>query len=400
MVVHGPYPPDERVAREIAAAYAHGYDVDVVAMRRAGQPACETVEGAQVFRLPAARHRGAGALTVAVEYVGFTFLAAFHVARLARRRRYSVIQIHNPPDFLILAALIPRLRGAKVILDIHDFSSDMFAMRFGILRGARFADALLRAIERAATAFAHAVLTVHEPYRRELIARGVPADKITVVMNSLDERRLPQSRSEPEDGRFRIVYHGTITPHYGVDLLVEAVARAHDQLPNPVVEVYGEGDALPRIKQRVRELGLSQLFEFSDTYLPQAEVLCRVASARVGVITNRPTSLNRFALSTKLLEYVALGIPAVCSDLPTIREHFSESEVVFFKAGDADSLAAALIAVARDPESARERSRMALVRYEHYRWPDQATKYVAVLDQLSTNQRIDPPTLSDEREGA
>lgn len=382
MVVHGPYPPDARVAREIEAAVVHGYEVDVVAMRRSGQPVRETVDGADVFRLPFARHRGAGVLTVAGEYAGFTVAAAFRVAQLARRRHYSLIQIHNPPDFLVLAALAPKLAGAKVVFDIHDFSSDMFEMRFGNRRGAEVADALLRVIERAATSLADAVLTVHEPYKRELVARGVAADKITVVMNSLDERLLPSPRSKRDDSRFRIVYHGTITPHYGVDLLVEAISRARDLLPSPCVELYGEGDALPRIKARVRELGLSQIFEISDTYLPQAEVLQRVASARVGVIPNRPTRLNRFALSGKLLEYVALGVPAVCSDLPTLREHFSESEVVFFKAGDVDALAAALVAVAEDPEGARDRSRLAQVRYERYRWSEQATKYVAVLNRL------------------
>ena len=93
--------------------------------------------------------------------------------------------------------------------------------------------------------------------------------------------------------------------------------------------------------------------------LPHREVLERVAGASVGVVPNRPIPLNRFALSSKLFEYVALGIPAVVSDLPTLREHFSPQEVCFFRPGDATALAEALLAVARDPQAAATRARAA-----------------------------------------
>ena len=69
----------------------------------------------------------------------------------------------------------------------------------------------------------------------------------------------------------------------------------------------------------------------SGRYLPQAEVLAAVQSAHVGVIPNLSSRLNRFALSSKMFEYVALGVPVVSADLPTIREHFSDEEVLFFR---------------------------------------------------------------------
>ena len=80
----------------------------------------------------------------------------------------------------------------------------------------------------------------------------------------------------------------------------------------------------------------------SGGFLSQEEVLSRVRSASVGVIPNLPTPLNRFALSTKLFEYVALGVPVVAADLPTIREHFSDEEVLFFRRRRRRSLASAL----------------------------------------------------------
>ena len=114
--------------------------------------------------------------------------------------------------------------------------------------------------------------------------------------------------------------------------------------------------------------------DFTDRYLPHAEVLERVRSANVGVIPNLPTQLNRFALSSKLFEYVALGVPVVSADLPTIREHFADDEVRFFRAGDGDALAEALLDVASDVAAARARAERALQRYEAYRWPRNAAK--------------------------
>lgn len=381
MVVHGPYPVGEpRVEREAAAARAAGWEVDVLAMRRPGEAAEETIAGVRVRRLPLAHRRGTSLLGTLGEYAGFATLAAWE---LARGRRYDVVQVHAPPDFLLAAALVQRVRGARLVLDVHDLSADMFAMRFGTRREAALADRALRLVERAAVRVADAVVTVHEPYRRELEHRGAPAHKLTVLMNSVEESRLPPT--EDADRRrngFRVVYHGTITPPYGVDLLVRAAARAQTRIPSLSLELYGEGDELPAVRRLADDLGVAERVRTNPDYLTHRDVLVRVSGASAGVIPNRPTRLNRFALSSKLFEYVALGIPVAVADLPTLRAHFSDEEVRFFRAGDDAALAEALVEIANDPDAARRRAESAVKRYETYRWPNQARRYVALLDRL------------------
>jgi len=381
MVVHGPYPIGEpRVAREVAAALAGGYEVDVVAMRRHGERRRERVDGANVVRLPLSHRRGAGLLGMVYEYACFAALASIAVAVLGIRRAYGVVHIHNPPDFLIVAALVPKLLGAYVIFDVHDLASDMFAMRRQGQAGGGIAERLLRAVERAATACADAVVTVHEPYRRELEERGVPSRKLTVIMNTLDERLLPERTSRPDGEVFRIVYHGTVTPLYGVPLLVEACALIADRVPHFKLEIYGEGDSLTAVRDRAAELGIGDRVICSKSYLPHREVLALVAGANVGVIPNLPTPMNRFALSSKLFEYVALAIPVVCAELPTIREHFPDGELLYFEPGDKRSLAGALLETAAEPHACDIRVRSALARYEGYRWPVHAARYSRVLE--------------------
>lgn len=383
MLLHGYYPDEPRVAAEVRAASAAGFEVDIVALR-SGTRDDESLEGyVRCIRLPIEHRRGAGPLAALTEYVGFTALAAAAAARLSFRRRYDVVQIHNPPDFLVLAAAVPLLFGARALLDVHDLSSDMFMMRFGRRPGARLVDRVLRVVERMAARASSAVITVHEPYRRELASRGIPREKVTVVMNSLDEHLLPVVSSYGPTDVFRVVYHGTVTPHYGVGLIVDAAARVRSRIDGLRVEIYGTGDAIPDLRVRAHELGIEDALVFSEGYLPQAEVLQAVQGASVGVVPNLPSRLNRFALSTKLLEYVALGIPVVSADLPTIREHFSDDEVRFFRAGDASALAEVLETVARDPDGARQRAEAARRRYEAYRWERSAAAYVGVLERLA-----------------
>ena len=384
MVVHGPYPVGEpRVAREARAAVDAGFEVDVVAMRTPGDPAHERVEGIDVYRLADLRSSRSRPRELVREYVGFALLAGARVARLHLRRRYGIVQVHNPPDFLTAAAVLPRLTGARVVFDIHDLSPELFAARLGGSQRASLAERTLRWIESASVRLSDSVVTVHEPYRSELLARGIPDEKIVVVLNALDERLLPPPKSaRPSDG-FRLVYHGTVTRLYGVELAVDALALLATELPAARLEIYGDGDAVADVETRVEEHGLSDRVLVVGRILPQAEVLARVSGASAGVVAQLPIERNLHALPTKLLEYVALGIPVVAPDIPAIQSSFGDDELLFFRAGNAASLAAAIRAVAADADAARQRAEAALVRYRaKFRWEIYARRYVELLERL------------------
>ena len=384
MVVHSDFPRDVRVVREVRVAVDAGFAVHVIATRREGEPRRQLIDGASVHRLPISHRRGAGAFGVFVEYVAFAALATFRLARLSLRRRFDVVHVHNPPDFLIVAALVPKLLGSRVVFDVHDLSSDMFAMRFPSAWWARVGERGLRKMEQVACRVADVVITVHEPYRAELARRGASADRTLVVLNTVDEALLPNPSRPPSRHPFRIVYHGTVTPHYGVGLLVQALGDVVERVSDARLEIYGEGDAVRKLAADAEALGIAARLTMTGELLPQAEVLRRVQGASVGVIPNLPTQLDQFALSTKLFEYVALGIPVVSADLPTIRKHFSDREILYFRAGDYRSLAEAIVAIADDLDGAIDRARAAKRRYdESYRWQLQADTYAATLQQLA-----------------
>ena len=132
MLLHSYYPEDGRVAAETRAAIAAGFEVSVLALRRHDQQAEEWIDGTRVTRVPVGHQRGSGKLTLLREYLSFTARAIVRAAARSVRHRFDVVHVNNPPDFLVLASLVPRLLGAKVVLDVHDLSSDMFMMRLHV----------------------------------------------------------------------------------------------------------------------------------------------------------------------------------------------------------------------------------------------------------------------------
>jgi glycosyltransferase involved in cell wall biosynthesis len=203
-------------------------------------------------------------------------------------------------------------------------------------------------------------------------------------MNVADQAALPspehrQPGADPDD--FTVAYCGTIAPWYGVELIVDALDELAAEIPAARALIMGEGDALEGIRARVAASNLESRVELSGRWLPFDEALTRLAGASCGVIPNLPTELNRFALSTKLFEYIGLGLPVVVARLQTLEAHFGEQEVTFFEPGDPRSLAAALRWVAThraEAEAKSERARARVAR--EYSWPMNRVRYLEAIE--------------------
>ncbi|MBE3567369.1 MAG: glycosyltransferase [Thermogemmatispora sp.] len=111
------------------AARARGHLVDVICLRHGAEPPYEECNGVAVYRVPLDRGFGQPLPLTVLGWLRFLLLAAWTVTRLHFRKRYDVIQVHNMPDFLAFAALIPRLFGARVILEVQDASPELMAVK-------------------------------------------------------------------------------------------------------------------------------------------------------------------------------------------------------------------------------------------------------------------------------
>jgi hypothetical protein len=115
----------------------------------------------------------------------FAALAFTKVARLHSRLKFNVVHVHNLPDFLVFAALIPKVLGAQVVLHVQDVTPELMAAKSkGLFRS--IAVPLAKVQERISTAFADHVVTVGWPFEEPLLRRGVPREKLSSVLNSAD----------------------------------------------------------------------------------------------------------------------------------------------------------------------------------------------------------------------
>ncbi len=376
------YYPDIRVERQALALIRRGHSVDVICLRREGDRPREVIDGIRIRRLPVHRQRGMGLGSQMLEYVSFMVWAGALVSWLHLRDRFDVVQVHNVPDFLVFAAIVPRLTGAAILLDLHDLMPEFFASRTGGSMDS-LAVRLVRLQERVSSRFADGVLTVTDLWRRTLIARGLPDAKVSVVMNLPDDelfkRRAPEVRPEPDF--FTVLYHGTITHRYGIDILLRAVDSARKRIPIHLV-IHGRGEYLDDLRTLIDELGMRDVVRLSTETLPTADLPNLIAAADIGVVPNRSDVFTDGILPTKLLEYAALGIPAVVSRSTATSAYFTDEMVEYVEAGSVGALAGAIERLARDPERRRKLATAAQAFTTKHRWSDEAERYVDVVERL------------------
>jgi glycosyltransferase involved in cell wall biosynthesis len=387
MIVYSFYPDDPRVRREAEALMDAGWKVDIICLRGDEESAVQSYQHAQVYRLSCVKRRGASLSTYLAQYSKFFLLATARLVRLHMRRRYDLVQVHNMPDFLVFTALVPKMLGTHVILDIHDLVPELYAAKFVDREDHPFVR-LMRWTERRSTRFAHHVITVGETFRRRLEGRSVPSERLTVVMNSADTRLFhPMKPRVPSNGDFRLVYHGGVFERYGLDVAVRAVARLKGQIPGLQFEIYGGGDALESVTQLVADLGVQDIVHLSGA-IPLEKVPDRIAGADMGVIPYRSNLFTELLYPTKAFEYIAMGIPFVMSRTSAMRELFGDIPDLFVAPDDVEGLAAHILALYHSPA---RRQRLLLAESEAYKpfaWDEQRRKYVTLVDRITGVQPV------------
>ena len=383
MLAYTHYENDPRVIRAAEAAHEGQFSVDVIALRREGQLSVETIRGVRVFRVQV-RYRGSSRLKYLQEYVRFFVRCTMMSARLSITKRYKVIHVHNIPDALVFAALIPKLFGAKVILDIHDPMPETYGSKFSKLAHS-VVGRLLLLQEKLSVAFADATITVSEPLKQGvLIKHGYPPETIGVIANFTDDELFKVMACPPVEDRVRFVFHGTILERYGLQTLLNAVAqvRHRDKIQ---VRIIGEGDFSAKLKDLIGEYGVGNTVTFDNHAYPVHEIPNMLSDCHVGVVPLDigTSTVANFALPLKLVEYTCLGMPSITVRNAAIEHYFRPDECMFFNSGDAHALARLIDSVVENTDCLIEyRKRLGGVR-ERLLWSKEKEKYIAMLRDLA-----------------
>jgi glycosyltransferase involved in cell wall biosynthesis len=383
MVAYTNYRRDPRVKREAEALVEAGHRVVFLARRQAGEPNRETIGGVALVKLPALKAKCESFAEYMADYLLFFAMVSLHLLR--HPLRYRLIHVNNMPDFLALAAWLPRLLGRPVIHDVHDLMPELYVEKFDSGDG-HWVVRALKLQERWAGKFASAVLTVEERLKNILSGRGIPRSKIHVLMNLPDDRIFAPRGApprKPDDAPFVLVYHGTLARRLGLDIAIMAAHRARAAVPRLELRIIGGGEERSALIELRDRLGLEDVVQFSDGFVPVERIPAMIEDADVGLIPLRISAGTDIMLPTKLLEYVFVGIPCVAPKTGTISRYFDDEMVEFFAAEDVDSLAEAIIRLHRDPARRSRVAAEATRRFaDAYRWSEHKKVYTALVTRL------------------
>lgn len=389
MIRQGYYPLDPRVTRQAKALASMGHDVDVLCMRRPGEPLFEQANGVRVCRLPMRRHRQ-GKVTYLVEYAAFFVAVAALISARQLLRRYAVVQVNSPPDTLVFAALVPKLCGARVVLDLVETMPEFFATKFDVPLESFVCRAIARA-EQLSIRFSDVAITCTEQQKEGFVRRGTPSRKIGIVLNSSDESVFDGGRYAHrgrDDDRFTLICHGSIEPRYGHDTVIRALALLKDDIPGLRFVVYGEGSAVPDLKNLVGELDLADRVSFHG-YVPMHELLTAISDADFGVVAMTRDAFRDVTHCHKMYDFIAMGVPVLMSRTRSVEAYFPPTCFKYFESGDPADLARAIRDVERNPALAKDFVEHAGRISVPYRWDAQRAIYLDLVEPLLGRRRSD-----------
>lgn len=369
MVVLSSYPIDVRVRREAEALCDAGAEIDVLCITQRGELTKDNVNGINVFRLNLKRYR-ASKLRYLLEYALFFSWSFLKLTYLELRNRYDIIHVHNMPDFLVLTAIIPKLFGAKIVLDLHDPMPELFSSMINVDEK-HYIVMILKFFEKICIKFANLVLTPNIAFKKLFVSRGCPDSKIQIVMNSPDEKVFKYHNNSLKESKysskFLLMYHGAIVERHGLDIAVKAVAELKEKIPNIYMVIYGRGNFLTKVEKLIDELNLKDHFEIRG-FAVVDEIAAFIPQIDIGVIPNRTNPFTQLNFPVRIFEYLINKKTVIVPETGGIKDYFDPESIYYFKPGDSANLAETIFRIYSNNGESKKTLEKSYAVYKNYTW--------------------------------
>ncbi len=349
----------------------------------------ETVDGLSFYRTPPP----SGLLARLPAFGQFAIIEglARRVREVVAIEQPDLVHAHSPAINGAAALRAVRGLGIPVVYEIRAFWEDA-AVDHGTSSEGGLRYRMTRALETWVVRRANAVFTICEGLRGDLVARGVPAGKITVIPNAVDAEHfqfgLPRDRELAArlgiGERPVLGFIGSFYAYEGVADLVQALPAVVGRLPDLRVLLVGGGPCHEEVKALVARLGLESTVIITGR-VPHAEVDRYYSLVDAFCYPRRPMRLTELVTPLKPLEAMAQGRLVLASDVGGHRELIRHGETGWlFRAGDDAALAAAIVDLfaARERWDALRTTGRAYVERER-NWPTSVARYAPVYAEVT-----------------
>ena len=371
MVAYTNYPSDARVRREAETLASTGdYDVTFLTLQENDAARSYQLENVNVIELHVQKYKGQNKVLHFKSYMQFLFLAFCKCNKLLFTRQIDIVHVHNMPNFLVFAGLLPRLSGKRMILDIHDSTPETYFAKYGE-KANQLLFKLLCWEESLCCKFVSKLICVNHVQRDALVKRGLPSKKIAISMNVPDPKWF-QTNGAPKDNthnqNIKMIYHGTIAKRLGIDLAIRAFAKICHADSGMEFHILGNGEGRDECTELIALLDLDAHVHFSGKVLPVESLLDVLRDMDVGIVANRENAATELMLPVKMLEYIALDIPVVAPRLKTIEYYFTDDMVSYFEPENVDSLAHAILNLFNNETRRKTQAEKAKAFLDQYGW--------------------------------
>jgi glycosyltransferase involved in cell wall biosynthesis len=380
MVAYTFYEADNRVRRYAETLARRGDVVEAIALRQKGQPFKATLNGVTVYRIQGREINERTKFDYLFRILLFLFNSTIFIGLRHLRKKYKMIHIHSVPDFEVFAAIIPKIFGAKVILDIHDIVPEFYASKFHSGADSLLSKAL-KVIERICCSFSDHVIISNHIWGERLVERSVPKRKCSVILNYPDTHIFNRTRLKEDSGKFILMYPGTIAWHQGIDLAVRAMAILKEKNPAIEFHIYGKGPEENNVIKLIEELGVGSTVKVLGG-ASMEKIAEKMMSVDLGVVPKRGDNFGGEAFSTKILEFMALGVPVLIAETRIDRYYFNEDLVTFFKGGDERDLAEKILFLSNNKPYLKEQIARTSAYIEKNNWEAKKHEYFDLIAAL------------------
>jgi glycosyltransferase involved in cell wall biosynthesis len=370
------YPADPRPRRAAEALAAQGVKIDLICLRDDdGEPAHETFGSINVTRFRLKRQRGSK-LGYVGQYATFVLASFFYLASRSLTRRYDLVHVHNMPDILVFSAIVPKLLGAKVVLDLHDPMPELMQTIFRLPEKS-LSVVLLKRLEKWSIRFADLVLTVNLACKKIYSSRSCHPDKVKVVINSPDHEVFPFRRSRVGDvnGKngngskpFVILYHGSLVHRNGFDLAVDSLGKVRGTIPSVRLWVCGKRtNFFENVMKSAQQRGLDAHIDYLGARNLRG-IVEAIEQCDLGIIPNHRNIFTEINTPTRIFEYLALAKPVIAPKAKGIQDYFGDNDLIFFELGNVDDLARKIEFAYSHPEEVADTVRRGQDVYLSHTW--------------------------------
>lgn len=386
MIVHKNYYYDVRVRRYVESLVKTGASVDVICSAPHYLDAVfEAHDQIRVYSIPI-RHVNKSRIRYILEYL-FSFIWYFiRLSLLHIQNRYQVIHVHNMPDFLIFSAIIPKIMGTPLILDIHDLMPEVFISKYGE-QSNQLILSLIKLQEKLACWLADEVITVNSICETNLINRGIPPRKITVVHNypnsAIFDRNLYLNECGSPRKDFTLIYPGTLAPRYGLETVVRALPQLKTKIPEIRLMIFCQNTPYKDELQRLADqLGVLSCIEIKSL-IRNEEIPHQLIRADIGIYPAINDIHMSLATPTKVLEFSAMGIPIVSSRLRMVEEIFGDSAIMFFESQNVSQFTQCVMELYQNPTLRKKLTANAYQLFvQNFSWDHEFRAYLEMLHHL------------------